>query len=192
MATVSKRKQIRAAVKTLLTGISGVGSNVFANRAKKLFPEELPAIIIFAKDEPAEKFAESPREMKRTLRLVVEITKRIEEKSPSDTTPDDAFDAKLDDELDDICEEVEQRMFNNTTLNNLASDVLLNNTEIDHGIDGDREIAVAKITFDVEYYTYAPAETSGLDDFEKAHMEWTVEGGNNPAPAVDEVELPTE
>lgn len=171
------RKQIRAAVAQLLQGISGVGSRVFESRSRQVWPEELPAILVYTRTETAEIFNESPREYKRTLQLAVEVIAKGDE--------------NVDDTLDDLCQEIEHRIFQDDTLDNLVSDTILSDTEIDFVPDGEQPVGAARITFNVEYFTLAPEEQEGLDDFLRAHIETTpVPSTEDTEPAVDDVDLP--
>ena len=192
MATVSTRKQIRnAVVAWLKSGISDVGSRVFGNRSTKIWDTEFPLLVAFTKNETAEEWVSAPREYKRTLKLAVDVMVNL-----NDPDEDSAPGAKLgDDEIDDLCESVEQRMANfgsDPVLFDLVDDIRYSDTEIDHNPEGERPFIVARITFDVTYFTLAPAETEGLNNFEKATFTHTLPGVTEDADkAVDEIELPT-
>lgn len=182
----SQRRLIRQHIKTLLStpAITGIGTKVFANRARLVFETELPNIIIYTKNEPSEKFVEAPREFKRSLNLEIEIQYRL--------NPPDEDTVNIDDAMDDIAEEVERRVLLDPTLNNLASDTLLDNTEMDIVQNGNQLIGSCKITFVVEYnqpVDYSENDDS-LDDFETAHVEITNEPDNDQDPVVQDIELP--
>lgn len=171
------RKQIRAAFKQLLTGISGVNSNVFASRSRQVWPEELPAILVYTRTETAEIYIDAPREYKRTLQLAVEIIAKGDE--------------NVDEALDNLCQEVERRVFQDETLNDLVSDTILSDTEIDFVPDGEQPVGAARITFNVEYFSLAPEEKDGLDDFLRAHIETLpVPSTDDTEPAEDDLDLP--
>jgi hypothetical protein len=66
------RKQVRDAAKTALTGLSGVGSNVFSGRVAPLKPSECPAILIYLNVDQGEHGASNggaTSEFDGTLRL---------------------------------------------------------------------------------------------------------------------------
>jgi len=188
MAKESQRKQIRHCVKSLLLGIEGIGDRVFTNRAKKMWKTEYPAIIIYTKNEPAEIRDASPRKYRKSLSLVIELLLKIDKEDQDNKETEDI----LDDSMDDFCEIIEQRIFANETLNGLVSDTILTNTEMDHGVDGDSEIAGAQLTFECTYDSLAPAETEELADFETASVTWSEKADSEVAETPkDTIELET-
>lgn len=180
------RTDIRTAILTLLTEtpIPAIGSRVFTNRSRKLFPEELPAIVIYSKSESAEIYIEAPREYKRTLKLAIEIFDKYD--TGGETTLEDS----VDDRLDAIADEIEQRIFRNETLDGDVSDIKLSDMESDYMPEGEQPIGAMRLTFDVEYFTYAPVDQPNLDAFERAHIETKVPPDLGQDAAVDDVELP--
>lgn len=179
----SQRKQIRAFIVDLLKGIEGVaatGQAVFANRSRKVFPEEMPALIVYTRSEQAELGLEAPRSYERRLRVGIEIIT---------DTKDDAD--SPDDVVDDIGAEIERRMFKDETLSGLVSDVRLSDTDMETNSDGETQHAASRITFEIHYWTDAPEEQTDLDDFETVHSEMlpsnAIEGDTEPA--VDDIAL---
>ena len=68
------RQQIRERVGTVLTGLTTTGSNVFETRVYPLENTNLPALVIYTKDETSEPLVMSTdRVMSRVLELIVEI-----------------------------------------------------------------------------------------------------------------------
>lgn len=193
MATVSTRKQIRKAAKAwLLNQIPSVADRVFDNRATKIWDTEFPLLVVFTKSESAEEYVTAPRELKRTLKLYVDVMVNLLEPD-ADSAPGAI---SGDDQIDDICEAVEQRManfgFDTNGLFKLVDDVMYSDTEIDHNPEAERPFIVARITFDVTYYSLAPAESSELDDFKHAHIENKLPGVTEDADiAKDDLTLPT-
>ncbi len=185
----SKREEIRAAVLAILEGISQVTtgsgdaaiSRIYTNRAKKLWPNELPAILIYTRSEASEIGVAAPRAYKRIMKLAIEIVCKGAEES------------NFDDTIDTISEDVEQRIFRNETLNGLVSDILLSDTEMDYVMEGDQPIGAAVLTFNVEYWTDAPIEQPDLDDFTTVHSEITPQPQvEDTAPAIDDLTLEQE
>lgn len=168
-----QREGIRDALATLLAGITGV-VGVHNNRTRRLFPEELPAILIYTKSETAEIAIVAPREYLRTMKLAIEVVAKADD--------------ELDETLDDICEAIETRIFRNETLNGLVSDLKYSDTEIDFVPDGEQPVGAARLTFDCEYYTLAPDEQPNLDDWETSHIEMApvVTGAAADAPATED------
>lgn len=148
----SQRKAIRQAVIATLQAANTVaGTRVFANRARPLFEAELPAILVYTKDEAAEIFNVAGPEYKRNLRLSLELVVQA------------GADQALDDLLDDFCEAVEQAMFNDANYyGGVSSDIYLGETEMDILTEGAKPIGAAKITLMLPYYEYLPADKSGV------------------------------
>lgn len=177
-----QRKLIRdAVIATLKAGSTAAGQRVFGNRARMILKNELPAILVYTRNEPVEISAESPREFKRSLALSIEL---IASADDEDT---------LDDVLDDLAEEVENLLFVDETQGGVATDTILGETEIETAADGEKPVGMAKITLTLPYFQRLPADLTGdLDAFETAHTEM------DPAPAdavahansEDDIELP--
>ena len=151
---------------------------------RKVFASELPCIVVYSRTESAEINVAAPREYKRTLKMAVEIIDKFDD--VSENTLDDA----VDDRLDEIAEEVEQRLMRNETLDGLASDLILSDTEIDFNPEGEQPTGAARLTFDIEYNTLAPIEQLNLDAFETAHIEYKIQPDTGQDSAEDDIELP--
>lgn len=178
----SQRKAIRHAIAAVLLNNTTAGASVFASRTRKVPVSALPAILVYTREETAEVFNESPRQLKRVLSVGIEITTRA----------DDA----LDDALDDIADEVERIMSENQTLGDTASDVLLARTEITLTGDGDNQYGSAVLAYDVTYYTddvSLGVEGAGvpqenvLTPFERAGTEWRPNGATDKSPATNDL-----
>lgn len=175
-----ERKNIRAKVAEILGTIPIPGINgVFPSRQARVAPEEMPCILVYTKSESAEEGIAAPRQYKRTLKLVTEVV-RI-----------DVGPTAVDDFLDTVADEIEQRLFKNETLDGLASDTKLSDTEIDFVTDAENEIGFCRLTFDVTYWTNAPREIEDLDAFER-YQSVTKVAGSTPdtPPMIDDTELP--
>lgn len=176
-----QRQLIRKKVADLLsTPPIPLVKGVHVSRQVRVSADETPCILIYTKSESADEWVAAPREYKCTLKLVVEacaINFTSEGKS-------------VDDLLDELSEQIRQRLFQNETLDGLASDTKLSDTEIDFITDSEDEIGVCRTTFDVTYSEASPKEQSGLDNFETYHAEYKVDG-STPAtvPMIDESEL---
>lgn len=134
----SIRKAIRKNIATALMNNTDAEANVFASRTRKISAKSLPAILVYTREETAEVFNESPRELKRVVSVAIEIAARADE--------------DLDDQLDDIAQQVEDIMSEQQTLEDVASDVLLTRTEIQLTADGDNQHGACILTYDVTYY----------------------------------------
>ncbi len=178
----SERKAIRAEVVSILKGTNtpplggatAAGQRVFPTRTNPIFEIELPCIAVYTLNEPAERYNEAPRRNKRTVRLAVEIVHEL-----NDT---------LDDALDDICEQVENLLLPNDTLNGKAADVQLVETEIVTLPEGQRPIGAARISFDVTYYKFTHPDPS--EPLEEIRTEWDLAQPDGQIEAEDIIALP--
>ena len=133
------RQQIRERVGTVLNGLTTTGSNVFETRVYPLENTNLPALVIYTKDETSEPLVISTdRVMSRELELIVEIY--VKQTS------------NFDDEVDKICKEVEIAISADTTINGLAKDCFLQSTSIEYNTEGEKPLSFASLTFLTNYY----------------------------------------
>ena len=131
---------IREQVGTTLTGLTTTGSNVFQSRVYPLQESNLPALLIYTKEESSEAIVMgSNRVIERELTLAVEAYVKTNTNS--------------DDTIDTIAEEVETAIGADSTLNNKAKDVFLVSTDINYVGEGENPVAVATLNFLVSYCT---------------------------------------
>jgi hypothetical protein len=124
------RQLIREQVATTLTGLSTTGSNVFQSRVYPLQESNLPALLIYTKEESSEAIVMgSDRAIERELTLAVEAYVK------NNTNSDDI--------IDDIAEEIESAI----------KDVFLVSTDINYVGEGENPVAVATFNFLVNYCT---------------------------------------
>ena len=134
------RQAIREQVGTTLTGLSTTGSNVFQSRVYPLQDSNLPALLIYTKEETSEAIVMgSNRVIERELTLAVEAYVKTNTNS--------------DDTIDTIAEEIEAAIGADSTLNNKAKDVFLVATDINYVGEGENPVAVATLNFLVSYCT---------------------------------------
>jgi|TARA_R100000482_G_scaffold50728_3_gene18030 hypothetical protein len=134
------RQAIREQVGTTLTGLSTTGSNVFQSRVYPLQDSNLPALLIYTKEETSEAIVMgSNRVIERELTLAVEAYVKTNTNS--------------DDTIDTIAEEIETAIGADSTLNNKAKDVFLVATDINYVGEGENPVAVATLNFLVSYCT---------------------------------------
>ena len=133
------RQQIRERVATTLTGLTTTGSNVFQSRVYPIEESKLPCLLIYTKDETSEPLAMSPpRSIEKILNLVVEAYVKANN--------------NFDDTIDTICKEVEEALYADRLINNLAKDSFLINTEINFNSDGDNPVGIVVMTFEIAYH----------------------------------------
>tara|TARA_Y100001937_G_C7094620_1_gene319526 strand:+ start:969 stop:1415 length:447 start_codon:yes stop_codon:yes gene_type:complete len=138
------RQQIRERAGSVLTGLTTTGSNVFETRIYPLENTNLPALVIYTKNETSEPLVISTnRVMSRELELIVEIY--VKQTS------------NFDDQVDKICKEVEVAISADTTLNGLAKDCFLQSTEIEYNTEGEQPLSFAVLTFLTNYYVQETA-----------------------------------
>tara|TARA_R100000353_G_scaffold24240_1_gene20881 strand:- start:9198 stop:9641 length:444 start_codon:yes stop_codon:yes gene_type:complete len=134
------RKTIREQVGTTLTGLTTTGSNVFQSRVYPLQDSNLPALLIYTKEETSEAIVMgNNRVLERELTLAVEAYVKTNSNS--------------DDTIDLISKEIEIAIGTDTTLNNKAKDVFLVSTDINYIGEGENPVAVATFNFLVSYCT---------------------------------------
>lgn len=134
------RRQIREAATALLTGLSTTGGHVYASRIHPLNDAELPALRIYATEEPSEPTGiHAPKLLERRLTLVIEACAKAA--------------ADLDDTLDLIAQEVEVALGAAPTISGTAHDSWLSNTEIEFSGEGELSLGVARLSFTVLYFT---------------------------------------
>ena len=134
-----KRQQIRERVATTLTGLSTTGSNVFQSRVYPIENTKLPCLLIYTREETSEPLTTNPpREIEKILSLVIEAYVKAN--------------ANYDDTIDTITEEVEEALYGDRLINNLALDSFLVNTDISYNGEGDNPLGIVVMTFQITYH----------------------------------------
>lgn len=133
-----QRKTIRdAAVDLLIDADTAAGENVFPNRETSLWESELPAVLVFVKDETAEPLDLAGTRSIRTLQLVIECKVKA---TPS-----------VDDDLDTLCDEVEDALAANLNLSGTALTSIYKSTETFIDAGSETEKGVATLTYEIKY-----------------------------------------
>lgn len=159
-----QRQLIREAAKAALLGKTAAGDRVYETRVLPLRRIDLPAISIYTMEETVEPESRTtaPRELKRTVQLNIHAF--VEEGD------------NVDDAMDALAMQIERAIHADDTLGGTASDCILASTELDVGEEGQRLVGTVVLTYEVDYYTYAPAEApaeAGVADFERADIRYT-------------------
>lgn len=169
---MTKRKFIRNYIKNKLIGKTKAKSNVYTNRAEAEWFEDLPAINILTEDETSDIFNQSPRMIRRELRIKIEL---IAEK-----------DENIDDYMDDFEEEVE------TVMNNIEDKMLVEHCYLKESTltvisEGKRPVSSYSLVYEIvyidEYGRYANT------DFDKIQATWDCEFPSDTLKAIDEIDL---
>jgi hypothetical protein len=145
------RSQIRDAVKTRLAGAeprTEAGDRVHVNRTTPLFAKALPAILVYARDERVDGTPDGPGgPTRRVLDLAIEIVAEGEH---------------ADAQVDRIAAEVETAFEEDDTLERLVESMRLLRTDIDVDGDGDTPIVVARLGYEVVYWTVREADEEAV------------------------------
>lgn len=133
------RRQIRDAALTALTGLATTGAHVYASRVDELQDTNLPALRIITNDEQVDiDSMGASRLVERTLTLVVEACVK----------ENDTF----DDTLDQIFKEVETAIAANQGMGG-AKYVQLGSIEVEMSGEGEKDVGIGRMTFEVYYIT---------------------------------------
>ena len=133
----SKREQILAALKTSLTGTTGVGTRIYRSRVEPMSRGEAPAIVIeWVSDQPSINSA-TYLNIDWTLRVRVTVISR-------GTVPDSLADGTI--------ESLHTKMVTDPTVGGLAIDVRPSNTSFEV-IEADKPAGVIFCEYEIDYRT---------------------------------------
>ena len=132
------RQQIREQVATTLTGLNTTGNNVFQSRIYNIEESKLPCLCIYTVSETSEPISMSPpRSIEKVLDLVIEVYIKGQNSAT---------------DLDAVVKDVKTKMFSDRLINNLAKDSYLSTQELTYNGEGDKNIAVGVLTYQVFYH----------------------------------------
>ena len=138
------RSTIRNSIINQLNGKTDAADRIYGNRAKPLFDQFLPAILVYAKDENIieERYEiDGFGPLKRELEIAIEAV----------ILGGDDFDQKLDDLSSQIEKALDVFEFETR-----KSDIIkLKSTEIDSSIEGSKIYGAVRLTYSVTYRTSA-------------------------------------
>jgi hypothetical protein len=133
-----KRAQIKSRVATVLTGLATTGSNVFQSRNYPIATSDLPGLLIYANSESIQRLEIGiQNRQQRTLDLSIEA---VAKGNTAEST------------LDTITVEVEEAMANDQTLNGLAIDSRITDTQIRQA-SAESEFFIASLRYEILYRT---------------------------------------
>ncbi len=133
------RQTIRERIVTDITGLATTGTKVFDTRIYPLTSAELPALIVYARDEDIEYEDLKPnRTQRRDLSIVIEAHAKAT--------------INLEDTFDTIAKEVEEAISGDLTINGNAKDVRLDSIDTDFNSDGQSKAGVMTITYIISYF----------------------------------------
>ena len=133
-----KRAQIKARIQTVLTGLATTGSKVFLSRTYPIATSDLPGLLIYANSESIQRLEIGiQNRQQRNLDLVIEA---VAKGNTAEST------------LDQVTVEVEEAMANDQTLNGLAIDSAITDTQIRQA-SAESEFFIATMRYTVLYRT---------------------------------------
>ena len=132
------RKLIRDNIKTTITGLTTVGTNVFQSRVYPVAAPKLPCMMLYSKDEIVEYHSiGSPRLQERIVNFTIEVFVRGS--------------SGYDDQIDQICLEVEEALYTDLSRGGNAIETKISNFDADFNGDGDQPVGIATLTVEVRY-----------------------------------------
>lgn len=134
----SIEEQIRDVATQTLTGLTTTGSNIFASRVHNIEDIKLPALLLYTKNIDSEIISIKPRRIEKNITLSVEGYVKQN--------------TNFDNKIDDIAEEVEEALFTNRLLDNLAKDSFLIQTAVEYESEGEKPLARIIMDFNVKYH----------------------------------------
>lgn len=128
----------RFVVQRLRDAAADAAGRVFSNRSRPLQKADLPALVVYTRNEASpDVIVEAPRVLRRRLELVVEVYAAVED----DT----------DEVLDTIAERCEVIVHRDETQGGLCDRTLLARTESELSKDGDTTMGCLRLVFDCTY-----------------------------------------
>lgn len=209
MAVIHPRALIRHALVRVLGENAGaaalMGDRIFPDRMEHWFAEELPACGVYTLSEVAIESDLSPEPDERRISLVCELLARFTENvddhldalclAVEEALQLDAIGGAMGRIVDEAREKAGLPPLEPVKVNGVMrhpADTLLVlklcGTDIDIAVDGNREIGVAAMNFDLEYA--AVKETIPLPDFLVAVSGWDVQPADGLIDMVSRVEFP--
>lgn len=174
---VHYRNTIVDKIAEMLTGETGAGSKVYTDRARTIWPEKLPVVLVYADDETAEIINESPREYEKSLDVSVVVAISQDE--------------NWQDTLGDYSAKIETILLTDTSLSGVVADLILERTSFDRVQIGESVVATMRVDLVATYYQYLPAGLpDDATDFNGADVDWDTEEQDGSLEAEDTIELP--
>lgn len=170
----SGRKVIRQKIVDLLMSKTRAEDRVFSSPARNIWAENLPAILVYSRNEIVDEFATAPRTLRRKLRLAIECVANADE--------------QLDNELDDMGQEVEEALGADESLGGIAADCILEQADMELKGDGNTVIGSCTLTYLVTYLTELKDE-SEIVPLERIDVAYDL-SSDESIEATDSIDLP--
>lgn len=168
-----RRRVIRHRVRDLLKQYVDVGQKVYMSRPHPIWISQLPCILAYMAEEPADGKSSEPRYFMRDLHMNIDILHMDRPNIAGDE------DNELDDFLDSRAFEVEWALLHERWLG-LGEDAqwlhdvnLVNTTAVEMIFEGDQTVQALRQTFQFRYETIALPHIT-LDEFLKFQAKYRV------------------
>ena len=172
------RTLIRNAAVRVLKGTTIAGDRGFESRARPIASGTLPVVLVYTDEEDVlERLEQEPPLIQRRLRLQVETI--CDASKP------------FEDLLDDLCLQIENALTFDRTLSETADQIDYVETVRQMADESGRELAAARIAYDV-LYTTDESPVGELPDFSGADLTWDIKPpvGSGESEPTDEIDLP--
>ena len=143
------RQSIRDNIVTAVTGLSTTGSNVYRTQIYPLEHSNLPGLCVYSNlEDVVVDNMSGTRGLERTCDVIIEAFVRAT--------------SNYDNTMDTICAEIEAAMASDLTRGGNAKDCILVRSEFEYSDEGDKPMAMARLTYAVQYRTAINNATSAL------------------------------
>lgn len=183
--------EIRAAIAEGLRSLEGAAwaGRVFKSRRRPIADaeqgEEFPLVLVYSRSEKTEPFNVAPRSYLVTMRVETSLViERLAELNGVEET---------DDDLDKIAGALKRWFFQDASLGGIAEDSRWISGQYEAPNEGQDDIAVLTLTWEVDYILEAPEEPEeGLPNLATLATDYDLAPPNGTIDAHDEVALPTQ
>lgn len=131
---------------------AGIPVNIFSSRRAALQGVELPAVIVAIYSEKNDLFSQSGQEVRKTAELSIEVMV-------------DAGLERADIEIDRMTAQIEELLHQDESLNQTIDRCILKNTEIAVIREGEYDLGMARMVYDVIYNAIPTPDESSMTDF---------------------------
>ncbi|MBU1701446.1 MAG: hypothetical protein KJ970_13190 [Candidatus Eisenbacteria bacterium] len=143
------RQQIRAKFKSLLTGLTYTGNNVYVSKVYNSNKAKLPNLNIWTKDDETDHDKTTVNyRTEHELLVVVEVRARP------------VTGVAVDDRCDDIAAEVETKISTDPTLGGLVQRAVISSSNFDASGEAERPTGLLRMIFRLSYIIYAVDPTT--------------------------------
>lgn len=143
---MNRRKYIRAYIIERLIAAELVEGRIYSCRRYPLADDELPALAVNIDHEQSELSSESGTMIKKTAQLSIEVIA-------------DASDSAADAVIDRLTSKIEELLHFDESFNDSINRAYLKNTEISYMRDGEVELGIARMNYEVTYFSTPPVGT---------------------------------